>query len=336
MNRDIIAIGASAGGFEVLLGLASELPRDLPASVFVVLHRPAEDRAHLPELLSERGRMPARHPLHEERIAKGNIYIAPPDNQLLLRQGSVQVVRGPKENGHRPAVDALFRSAAAAYGSRVIGVVLSGYQDCGTAGMMSIKARGGVSVVQAPESAVASEMPSSVLQKVPVDHVVSPRELSDLLVRLVSEPAGTETPVDALVAKLEGAAPGVRAEVVCPLCQGVLTEAEPGVFEHFRCHVGHAFSVESLVREQSESMERALWAAVRALEESAALSRRLSARDTGDLRRRFDEKAKTQSEHAELLRQILLHGSMLSPSDATALVTLPGPERSRRGPGELL
>ena len=319
MNRDIIVIGASAGGFEVLLSLAGELPRDLPAAIFVVLHRAAGDRAHLPELLSERGRMPARHPLHEERIANGIIYIAPPDNHLLLRHGSVQVVRGPKENGHRPAVDALFRSASAAYGSRVIGVVLSGYQDCGTAGMMSIKARGGVSVVQAPESAVASEMPGSVLQRVAVDHVASPRDLAQLLVRLVSEPAGNDRPAESTIAQLEGAAPGAPAQVVCPLCQGVLTEAQPGVFEHFRCHVGHSFSMESLVREQSESMERALWAAVRALEESATLSRRLSTRDTSELRRRFEEKAVTQSEHAERLRQILLHGSMLSPADANGL-----------------
>jgi len=135
----------------------------------------------------------------------------------------------------------------------------------------------------------------------------------------VSEPAGANRPVDATVAKLEGAALGDPASVVCPLCQGVLTEVQPGAFEHFRCHVGHAFSMESLVREQGESMERALWAAVRALEESATLCKRVSLRETSDLRRRFEEKAATQTEHAERLRQILLHGSMLLPSDARGL-----------------
>src|SRR5205823_1545952 len=143
-----------------------------------------------PELLSSRGPLPARHPLHEEKIEPGHIYIAPPDNHLLLRSGSMEVVRGPKENGHRPAADALFRTASAAYGARVIGVVLSGYQDCGTAGMMSIKARGGMSVVQSPESALVDEMPRGVIARVPVDHVVHPLELPGLLTRLARMPAG--------------------------------------------------------------------------------------------------------------------------------------------------
>jgi two-component system chemotaxis response regulator CheB len=319
MNRDIITIGASAGGLEVLLELSSRLPKDLPAAVFVVLHRAPGSSELLPELLSQRGRLIARHPLHDERIAPGTIYVAPADSHLLLRQGSVAVVRGPKENGHRPAVDALFRTASAAYGPRVVGVVLSGYQDCGTAGMMSIKARGGVSVVQSPESASAPDMPRNVLESVAVDHVVHPRELPDLLVRLASEPAGPAVQPEQFVDQLEGALPGVPAAVVCPICQGVLTEAQPGVFEHFRCHVGHAFSMESLLREQSESLERALWAAVRALEESAALSLRLSASEQSELRHRFREKASTQAEQAELIRQILLHGAMLSVQDAASV-----------------
>ena len=159
MNRDVIAIGASAGGVEVLLDLAGALPGELPAALFVVVHQAPLQGDRLPELLSGRGLLPARHPLHAERIERGKIYVAPPDNHLLLRPGRVEVVRGPRENGHRPAVDALFRTASAAYGPRVVGVVLSGYQDCGTAGMMSIKARGGVSVVQSPESAFAPDMP---------------------------------------------------------------------------------------------------------------------------------------------------------------------------------
>src|SRR5262249_47029546 len=138
-THDIIAIGASAGGVEVLLELVHELPADLPASIFVVVHLTPNHASVLPELLSQRGPLPARHPLHDEHIAPGQIYVAPPDNHLLIRQGSMEVVRGPKENGHRPAADVLFRTAAAAYGPRVIGVVLSGYQTCGTAGMMSIK-----------------------------------------------------------------------------------------------------------------------------------------------------------------------------------------------------
>ncbi len=316
MNRDVIAIGASAGGVELLLDLVPRLPADLPASVFIVVHMPAGHKSTLPELLSHRGPLPAKHPLHDEKIAPGQIYIAPPDNHLMIRQGSMEVVRGPKENGHRPAADVLFRTASSAYGARVIGVVLSGYGDCGTAGMMSIKARGGVGVVQAPETARASDMPRSVLARVGVDHVVPPAELPGLLARLAAAQPGPEAPVGDFVKQLEGEELGTRAEVVCPICDGVLTETQPGVFQHFRCHVGHAFSLESLVREQSEELERTLWAAVRALEESAALSRRLSLSEQGELRRSFAEKAATHMQQAEYLRRMMLHGRLLSPSDA--------------------
>jgi len=317
MSRDVIAIGASAGGVDVLVKMVGELPADLPASLFVALHSPPGSESCLPALLSERGRLPARHPLHGEKVRPGHIYVAPPDNHLYLRHGSMEIVRGPKENGHRPSVDALFRTASSAYGPRVVGVVLSGHQDCGTAGMLSIKARGGLSVVQDPATASAPEMPRSVVERVPVDHIVHPFELAALLARLASSPPGTETEPGPDIRQLEGSDTGNPAELVCPLCQGVLTEAQPGTFKHFRCHVGHAFSLESLVREQSEEMERALWAAVRSLDESAALSRRLSAMEhQTSLRERFAERARTQTEHAELIRQILLHGAMLSRTDA--------------------
>lgn len=319
MNRDVIAIGASAGGIEVLLDLVRELPADLPASLFVVVHMAPGHTSLLPEILSQRGPLPAKHPLHGEKIAPGNIYIAPPDNHLMVRKGSLEVVRGPKENGHRPAADTLFRTASAAYGARVIGVVLSGYGDCGTAGMLSIKARGGVSVVQTPETAIAGDMPRSVLARVPVDHVIPPVELPALLARLAATPPGPDQPVDGFVKQLEGSEPGVRAEVVCPVCDGVLTEAQPGVLQHFRCHVGHAFSLESLARAQGDALERALWAAVRALEESAALSRRLSLAEQGELRRRFADQAAAHMHQAEDLRKLLLHGRRLAPGDAEPL-----------------
>ncbi len=318
MNHDIVAIGASAGSIEVLLEMAGDLPADLAAAVFLVVHQPSNHAGSLPELLSRRGPLPATYPLHGEAIAPGEIYVAPPDNHLQVRQGSIEVVRGPKDNGHRPAADVLFRTAAAAYGSRVIGVVLSGYQDCGTAGMMSIKARGGLAVVQDPTTAIASEMPSHVIERVAVDHVVHPLELPGLLTRLVATPAGPTVEPDRFIRQLEGAELGARAEVVCPICEGVLTEAQPGVFQHFRCHVGHAFTLEALVREQSEEMERVLWAAVRALEESASLARRVSVHESGELKQRFIEKANTHAQQADYLRQILLHGKMLSPLDAAA------------------
>jgi two-component system chemotaxis response regulator CheB len=316
VNRDIVTIGASAGSVEILLELVRELPSDLGAALFVVLHLPSDYTSTLPDLLSKRGPLPARHPLHGETIRPGTIYVAPGDMHLQVRPGTIEVVRGPKENGFRPAADALFRTASSSYGPRVIGVVLSGYQDCGTAGMLSIKARGGLAVVQDPATAVAPDMPQSVLDAVEVDHVVHPLELPGLLQRLVSSSPGESHKPGEIVQQLEGAIPGAATDVVCPVCNGVLTETQPGVFEHFRCHVGHAFSLHSLATEQSEQLERALWAAIRALEESAALADRLAAAEKGgELKKRFVEKARTQREQADLLRAIAMHGDRLAPQD---------------------
>ena len=317
MNHDVIVIGGSAGAIEIMLNLVPEIPTSFRASFFVVIHTSPSGPSSLPELLSRRGPLLACHPVHGEEILPGRIYVAPPDNHLLVRRGSMDVVRGARENGHRPAVDPTFRSASASYGSRVVGVVLSGHQDCGTAGMMSIKARGGVSVVQDPDSAVAREMPQNVIDRVSVDHVVAPGELSKLLISLSRAPAGPEREPDEYVQQLEGTRAGKRAELVCPTCQGVLSEAEAGKFKHFRCHVGHAFSLESLVREQSEETERALWAAARSLEESAALSRRVSDGQGNDIQRRLAEKATTQARQADLIRGILLNGgNVLTQGDA--------------------
>lgn len=311
MNHDVIVIGASAGGLAPLLELAEHLPAELPASLFVVLHSAPDSPSRLPELLNARGSLPARHPMHDERMELGKIYVAPPDNHLLLRPGGLmEVVRGPRENGHRPAADALFRSASASYGSRVVGVVLSGYQTCGTAGMLSVRARGGLCVVQSPDNADVPEMPRSVLENVSVDHVVAASELPALLVRLVGEPASPSTQLDDSVAgQLAGITPGLRAPIVCPDCHGVLDEVRVGEFEYFRCHVGHTYTIDSLLRAQNEDVERALWSAVRALEEGAAMARRLSGSGTRELRERFAEKAQTHTHQAELIRQILLGGT---------------------------
>jgi two-component system, chemotaxis family, protein-glutamate methylesterase/glutaminase len=314
MHHDVVVIGASAGSVEILANMARDLPRDLPASVFIALHTSPKHSSSLPELLSSRGPLPATHPVDDEAIVASRIYVAPPDNHLTLKPGKVMVARGPKENGHRPAADVLFRTAAAAYGSRVIGIVLSGHQDCGTEGMLAIHARGGLVVVQEPATASAPEMPRNVLSRVHVDRIVTPETLAETLVRLVATEA-----VSAPTGTTSTGGADRAAELVCPLCQGVLTETMKGTFKYFHCHVGHGFSLAALVREQSDSMERALWAAVRSLEESATLSARLSSMERGELKERFAEKSRTQVQQAETIRQVLLHGSMLSTLDAREL-----------------
>jgi two-component system chemotaxis response regulator CheB len=317
-QRDIVVIGASAGGIPAISQLVSEIPADLPAAVFIVVHMGPGASSRLPEVLTRHGPLRATHAIHGEQIQRGRIYVAPPDNHLVVRAGYMQVVRSARENNQRPSVDTLFRTASNAYGPRVIGVVLSGYLDCGTAGLLSIKARGGVALVQSPADAEVPDMPQSAVDHVAVDHVANLGELPALLSRLSREPAGPwPATVPGVLSGFEGHAPGAPVEIVCPSCQGSLTETSLGGFHLFRCHVGHAFSMGIMVQEQAEALEAALWAAARALEESASLAKRLAARSAGELRTRFEEKENTQNQEALLIRRMLDQG-VLQPTDRSA------------------
>ncbi|MBK7862618.1 MAG: chemotaxis protein CheB [Archangiaceae bacterium] len=301
-GHDIVVMGASAGGVEALGHVLAGLPEHLGAAVFTVLHMHPGWPSQLPQVFARSCRLPVDFGVHGEPIVTGRVYVAPPDNQLMVRGGRLQVMRGPKENGHRPSIDALFRSAASYCGARVVGVVLTGYQDDGTGGLISIKARGGLAVVQSPETAEASSMPQSVLDHVHADYVVPLGEMAALLTRLVAEPAGPELPLTGASALPEA---GVPVELVCPVCNGSMTQADLEGYQAFRCSVGHVFSLDDVANEHSESVERALWAALRALEESAALSRRLTATSSGELRERHAEKARAQRQNAELIREII-------------------------------
>ena len=260
-GRDIIVVGASAGGVEALSGLAESLPADLPAAVFVVLHLPPDARSLLPQILDRAGPLPAAHPADGAPIEHGRIYVAPPDHHLLVHRGTVRVVRGPRENGHRPAVDPLFRTASLAYGARVAGVVLSGALDDGTSGLIVIKRRGGISIIQDPAEAAFPSMPVSALENDHVDYSLPAAEIGPLLAELartpVQEEGGTDVPNEthreAAMAELQSGAvhdpnrPGTASGFTCPECHGALWELQEDGLLRFRCRVGHAFSAESLL-----------------------------------------------------------------------------------------
>jgi two-component system chemotaxis response regulator CheB len=316
-THDIVVIGASAGGVDAIRRLLGGLPRDLAAALFVVIHMDPSHESHLGELFSRPGGLPARTAQNGDVIRPGQILVAPRDRHLLVRSDRVEVVHGPRENGHRPAVNALFRTASAAYGPRVIGVVLTGNLDCGTAGLLSVKSRGGLAVVQEPTEAAAPSMPSSAIAHVPVDHVARLAEMPSLLRRLVESKAGPwPSEVRREVREMEGAKLGADAEVVCPNCHGKLTVSDVDGYKTFRCHVGHAFSLQGLAAAQADEVESALWAAVRALEEAAALSRRVANAMSGAMRERLLEKEHTQSEQADVVRALVLGGQSLSAADA--------------------
>jgi two-component system, chemotaxis family, protein-glutamate methylesterase/glutaminase len=188
LSNNIIVIGASAGGVEALSTLVRALPAGLPAAVFVVLHIPAQSPSLLPSILSRAGQLPAIQPTDGMAISPGCIYVAPPDHHMLLERGYIRIVRGPRENRHRPAIDPLFRSAARSYGARVTGVILTGTLDDGTAGLLAVKQRGGIAIVQDPKEALYTSMPRSALDHVAVDYCASLGEIATRLVELAHAP----------------------------------------------------------------------------------------------------------------------------------------------------
>jgi two-component system chemotaxis response regulator CheB len=309
-NRDVICMGASAGGVIALKQLLSQLPSDLPAAVFVVQHQAELSGSHLARILGADCPLRVTDALHGERIERSRVYVAPADNHLLLREGHVEVVRLPRENGHRPAVNPLFRSAAEVYGPRVIAVVLTGALDCGTAGLLAVKAHGGVSVAQDPDTAACRDMPANAIRAGVVDHVVPLDGIAALLSEL-SRKEGAEEPSKRDARKENGA----FAFVTCPNCHGSLREIVSGAVSEFECHVGHRFSLRSLYSEQADQVEFAMWAAIRALEESSSLAMRLADAAVGQLRTRFLDKQRTMTLHADTLREMVLAGNQSTRQD---------------------
>jgi two-component system, chemotaxis family, protein-glutamate methylesterase/glutaminase len=316
-GHDIIVIGASAGGVEALVRLVSALPKDLPASLFVVLHFPAQSTSVLPQILSRARTIATAHAVDGEEIRPGRIYVAPPDHHLILERETVRVTRGPREHGHRPAADPTMRSAAIHHGPRVIGIVLTGTLDDGTEGLLQIKARRGMTVVQDPKDAMFPGMPQSAMENVQIDHVVPLAEMAALLVRLASTEAEEPAPAAPVHTVENGGAPtlmdprtdGEPSAYTCPECHGTLFEASEGDLLRFRCRVGHAYSADSLMSEQGTALEAALWTALRALEESASLSRRMAERAQERGQRyalnRFRAQAEDTLSRADVIREVL-------------------------------
>jgi len=309
-------VGASAGGVEALDQLVSGFPAELPAAVFVVLHMPASGRSLLPAILQRAGELPASVPEDGERVERGHIYVAPPDRHLLLVGQQVRLASGPRENGHRPAIDPLFRSAARTYGSRTVAVVLSGNLDDGAAGARLVKERGGVVLVQDSEDALYPDMPDSAAAVTDVDARLPVAEMAGAICSLLEEavPRGGEVDLEELeeraseeLAAAEMAVEGEPTELACPECGGPLWERNEGPLVRFACRVGHVFSPESMVAEHGKELERALWSARRSLEERADLYRRLSRRATGraTIQRRFDDRSQAAERHALALRDAI-------------------------------
>lgn len=314
-NRDILVVGASAGGVDALTQLVRSLPEDLPAAIFVVLHIGAS--SHMAEILDRAGAMPVRHAMSGEPVAAGRVRVAPPGAHMLLHEDHVLLRRGPRENMARPAIDPLFRSAACTYGGRVIGAVLTGALNDGTAGLRAIKRCGGIAIVQDPEDAAVPDMPRSALQHVAVDFTVPIAGMAKLLRRLTSEAADPtpEIPADirleAAIAAQEPASMqkddqlGSPSAFTCPECHGALWEINDGDILRYRCHVGHAHTAEVVLNAKDEEGENHLWAVLRSHQERAELARRMARRERGRLAKELQKRADDYDEAAGVVRKIL-------------------------------
>jgi two-component system chemotaxis response regulator CheB len=335
-ERDIVVIGASAGGVEELRSLVGGLPAGLPAAVLIVRHIPPRSPSALPVILARSGPLPAEHAIDGQPLECGRIYVAPADHHLVVADEHVSLSRGPAENGHRPAVDPLFRSVARAFGPRVIGVVLSGARDDGTGGLASIVRRGGVALVQDPADALHPSMPRSAIEHVEVHKSLPATALGPLIGELAGGGRGDDTG-PGLVRVRPGAkrpaaevADGELAEEIavtefavtepryldnpagfgCPSCHGALFALDGEPVPRYRCRVGHAWSPETLLDEQASALEGALWMALRSLEEKSALSGRMSAaaeaRGSAGPAERYATTAVEAASAAALIRDLIV------------------------------
>ena len=331
-KKDIVVVGASAGGMDALQKVVAGLPAGLPAAIFVVWHLSPGVKSMLPDVLRRSGALPALHPGDGDPIERGRIYVAPPDHHMLLERDYIRVTKGPKENRFRPAVDPLFRSAAYIFGARTIGVVLSGALDDGTAGLWTIKLRGGTTIVQDPADAMHRSMPLNAMENVAIDHKLPAGRIGALLASLVREDAPPDLQLpEAEQRKLEHEVRiaeeaealdehvmryGKLSPFTCPECHGVLTRLRDGKIIRYRCHTGHAFSAATLLSSITEQVEARLWDSVRAFDETVLLLTKMGEElvkggDTKAAEQCFD-KAREAHERSQPIRDAAMQSERLT------------------------
>jgi two-component system chemotaxis response regulator CheB len=324
-KRSIVVIGASAGGLQALSTIVQQLPPSLPASVLIVVHSSTNGQGVLPRILQRVSALPVAFAENGDVLAPGRIFVARPDFHLILSPTGLALVHGPRENGFRPAVDPLFRTAARELGPRVIGVILSGGLSDGTYGLSTVKHHGGVAIVQDPQDAVIPNMPQSAIEYVDVDYVVPAAEIGLLITRLAAGDAATKGRSSMpRSTDLEPQLPSAETEVgdmnqtfgapsglTCPDCGGALWEVQEGRVLRYQCHVGHQYAPENLEAGQRDAIDSALWSAVRVLEEHADLKTRMSARTAAGgmtaVSKGFAEGARDARQQAHRIRTVLFN-----------------------------
>lgn len=315
----VVGIAASAGGVEAIREVVARLPGDLPAAVCVTLHIPATSRSLLAPILDRNSDMLAVVATDGLPLRAGVIYVAPADHHLLVGRETVQLSRGPKENGTRPAADPMFRSLAECWGPGAVAVVLSGALDDGSAGAAAIAAAGGTVIVQEPGDALVPSMPASAIAVGSPESVVPAPEIAGVLQRLLAEPVpepgpeGGSTMSEPVQPEPRPARPaGPASAFTCPECSGALWELREGSLVRYRCRVGHSYSEDAMIDSQGTAVEAALWSALEVLEERGELLQRIAERMAGRTPKteaRFRKGAREALDRAALIRRALALGS---------------------------
>lgn len=307
----IVVIGTSAGGLNALTEMAGQFDPEIDAAIFVVMHLSKKSSSEvLAHKLQSYTSLKCKVPRNDVDIEKGNIYIAPADHHILLKDGKITLGRGPEENRWRPSIDVLFRSAAAQYNGRTVGIILTGLLHDGVAGMLSIQKAGGTCIVQDPHEAEYPDMPLAVLNSMEVDYCVRLQEIGRVLQEITQKPVTTqEIPEEVKLEAGISEKVAIGIDVVsqlgdhsiysCPDCGGGLWKITEENTERYRCHVGHSFSENDLNSRQSEEIETTLWVAVRMMEERRNLLRKMES----DVRKKgFARMAASHGERAEELQ----------------------------------
>jgi two-component system chemotaxis response regulator CheB len=317
--KNVIVIGASAGGLKAISELVSKIPGDLPIAIFVVIH---VARASMPQVIIQQLQKNTTYrcllPQGEEKIQPGCLYLAPPDFHMLVKADTVKLIKGPHENRWRPSIDVLFRSAAAVFDSRIIGIILSGMLDDGTSGMAAIKRSGGTCIVQEPAEAEYTDMPQSVLNNVAVDHRVPVADMGYIIDDVLSKPL-QHIPIPDDI-KLEAEITermssdirdlkklGDQSDFTCPDCGGSLFRIKSEEHPRFRCFTGHVYTGQLLMDKQGEALEESLWISVRMLEERRNLLLNLGGRESaGHLMDNYRDRADALQIHINRLKEFLV------------------------------
>jgi two-component system chemotaxis response regulator CheB len=329
-NGYVIVIGASAGGMEALCTLVSQLSEDFPAPILIVQHISADATGdYLLNALQRATKLKCMHAVQGESIKAGFVYLAPSDHHMLIHgDGKLQVTKGAQENRYRPGIDPLFRSAAVGFTNKLVGIILTGYLDDGTAGMIAIQRCGGTCIIQEPKDAQYPDMPVNAINQLDADYVIPVAEMGAVLVQLTSRkrPGRKKTvPKDILteakiaervLSDLEAVnSLGDQVPFNCPGCGGVLWKIGEGNDLRYRCHTGHAYTYKSLLAEQTSKIEETMWTALRMFEERRNLLTTYAKTQTGSTAQSALERSELSQIHIDRIRAILLSDDKGTKSD---------------------